>query len=63
MVSKGRQPRTRGEAQGLSKLTDAAVRAIRRSEGVSQKTLAARFGVHQSLISLVKSGKIWMHIK
>lgn len=59
MVSKGRAPRLRGEANGYSKLTAEAVADIRSALGVSQSALAARYGVSQPTISLVKSGKTW----
>lgn len=61
--TKGRQSRLKGAANGQSKLTDTDVRAIRQAEGVTQGALASKYGVHQSLISLVKSGKIWTHIE
>lgn len=55
----------RGERQGQSKLTDDAVREIRRryaAGGVRQSDLAAEFGVSKSLISYVVSGKGWKHV-
>lgn len=44
-----------------SKLTEAQVSQIRsdRSRGVSQRIIAGRFGVSQSIISLILSGKRW----
>lgn len=47
-----------GERNAMSKLTIEQVQEIRLS-GDKQRELASRFGVHQSLISLIKSGKIW----
>lgn len=61
MVAKGRQNIAYGERQGTSKLTDEAVHAIRSSNEL-QRVLADRYGVTQSLISYVKSRKIWPHI-
>lgn len=48
----------RGEHHGLSKLTERAVRFIRRS-AQPQRVLARRFKVSRSLISLVKHGQVW----
>lgn len=55
----------RGEANKMSKLTDAKVidiRARHAAGGVTQKQLAAQFGVCFQLISLVVNRKIWRHI-
>jgi len=65
MVSKGRQRRPRttaGEAHGESKLTDAAVREIRASS-LTGRALAAKFGVSESAVSLVRRGKSWSHVE
>lgn len=56
------QPRYQGEMVGNSKLNEEAVVLIREAEE-DQPTLARRFNVSQSLISLVQSGKIWRHIR
>lgn len=61
MIRKGRQNTPLGEKQGTSKLTNEAVIEIRASRD-SQYVLAERYGVSQSLISYVKSRKIWTHI-
>lgn len=62
-VLAAREGTTRGERNGLSKLTDEAVLEIRAMRGrVAQPVLAKRFGVSQSLISLVQLGKVWAHI-
>lgn len=54
---------TIGEKQGSAKLTDEAVIEIRAMRGrVVQPILAKRFGVSQSLISLVQLGKNWTHV-
>lgn len=47
-----------GEKHGMSKLTWEAVREIRDSS-LTQYQLADKFGVHQSLVSLVQRRKIW----
>lgn len=63
MLRKGRSvgPDVAGELHGEAKLTEANVRVIRgsREMGIS---LAARFGVSPSLISLVRRRKAWTHI-
>ena len=51
----------RGEGHGCAKLTDATVIRIR-ADRRSQRVIAAEIGVTQSLISLVKSRKIWAHV-
>lgn len=64
MVRKGRNhtPPTAGEQHGEAKLTDDAVREIRRSS-LTGRALAAQFGVSESAISLVRRGKAWTHIR
>lgn len=57
--------RQRGEARPTSKLTDNDVREIRRlraTEGLTQRELAARFGVCQRTITLILSGRAWTHV-
>jgi len=50
----------RGERQGASKLTETAVRAIRAAGNIaSQAFLARQYGVCQSTISDVRSGRRW----
>lgn len=63
MVAKGRavSPDTSGEKHGGAKLTDAAVREIRASSE-SGLSLAARFDVSPSLVSLVRKRKAWTHL-
>jgi hypothetical protein len=51
----------RGIKHGNAKLNDAAVVAIR-ADTRPQKAIAESYGVAQSLISLVKTGKIWAHV-
>jgi len=53
-----------GESVGNSKLTEAEVREIRRlaSSGEAQKSIAARFGVNQSLVSMIKRRAVWAHL-
>jgi hypothetical protein len=54
----------RGEGQGTSVLKNAEVLEIYYLawQGVDQRTIAKRYGVHQSLVSLIKLGKNWTHI-
>lgn len=51
----------RGEAHARSKLTDDAVRQIRASKE-TLKVLSLRFGVTQSTLSGIRTGKSWTHI-
>lgn len=51
----------RGEAHKQSKLTEQQVRNIRR-DSRAQRLIAADHGVTQSLVSQVRSGRIWKHI-
>lgn len=59
--AKGRQARQKGEAHGRSKLTDAAVVAIR-SDPRPQTQIAAEYGVGQTIISQVKRRESWRHV-
>ena len=54
----------RGERVGNSKLTPESVLAIRSAHagGESQRATAQRFGVSQSLVSMIVHRKIWGHI-
>ena len=51
----------KGEKSNLSKLTNDVVLKIRVETG-SQKSIAIKYGVSQSLVSQIKSGKVWGHI-
>jgi hypothetical protein len=53
---------TYGERNGMVKLTEADVHAIRAAAGVSQQVLARQFGVSRSNISMIVSRKNWAHI-
>lgn len=64
-VRRGRpNPRVAGERNAIAKLTAASVAAIRRAHasGASQKVLAAKYGISQSLVSLVVLRKAWRHV-
>lgn len=59
MKLKGRA--SRGERSSSAKLTEADVRQIRRAELPGWK-LAEMYGVSQTTISEVRSGKVWAHV-
>jgi HNH endonuclease len=61
MIEKGRKWMPIGEKHGRAKLTDAAVRAIRRSRK-NNYVLAVDYGVTNALISMVKRRLIWKHV-
>lgn len=78
MLNKGRQPRgathgrqtkpertARGERLTQAKLTDAAVRDIRRryaAGGITQQVLADEYGIARSKISAVICRRTWRHV-
>ena len=64
MVGKGRNHThdTAGEHHGAAKLTDEAVREIRTSP-LTGRALAAKFGVSESAVSLVRRGLAWRHVE
>lgn len=47
-----------------ARLTDALVRAVRsdQANGVPMRAIATRYGIHQSTVSRVVSGKTWRHV-
>lgn len=56
----------RGEVHPGAKLTDVKVeeiRAIYTAGGVSQRELAARFGLAQSRVSFIVNHKVWRHVQ
>jgi hypothetical protein len=59
---KGRNAIVVGAQRYNAKLTDEVVRAIKSSQE-TQLALAHRHGVSASVISRIKSGKIWKHVK
>lgn len=64
MEAKGRgvKPGVKGEANGGSKINEAAVRDIRASSETARVT-AERYGVSTSLIHGIRQRRIWKHIK
>jgi hypothetical protein len=63
-VRTGLHKAARGERSGNAKLTDSAVREIRRrlADGEMVKSIAASFGVSTAPISYIKTGKAWTHV-
>ena len=62
MIRKGRQVRVQGEQMPTSKLTRAAVRVICRLRGrVLQSRIGEMFGISDSLVSMILSGRRWAH--
>lgn len=59
MVAKGRQ--AHGTRNMHAKLTEADVLAIRAS-GLKQREIAEQFGVQQSLVSMIRSKRIWRQV-
>lgn len=57
MMAKGRY--ARGESNGQSKLTNDLVAQIRSAAG-THASIAAHFSVHQSTVTRIKAGRIWM---
>ena len=62
---KGRRAITLGERNGNAKLTEADVLEIKALlfKGMSQRAIANQFGVAQQLISCIKTGSLWAHVK
>lgn len=60
-VAKGRQSRTSmpGSTNGRARLTDADVALIRSATGITNVALGTKYGIHNSQISLIRSGKRW----
>lgn len=60
----GRPNRPRGEAVKNSKLTEEKVRELRRLAAAGWRTvdLAARYGISEDAVWLVKAGKRWAHV-
>lgn len=58
------ETRPRGERNGLSKLTDAAIPSIRMAlaRGESPGSIARRFGVSCSTIRNIAIGRTWKHV-
>lgn len=62
-VAKGRQSCLKGAENPAAKLTEAQVREIRRAPSTtSHRTLAAIYGVHDTMIGKVRAWKSWRHL-
>ena len=61
-MSKGRHRFNVGEGMHNAKLTEDKVRYIR-ADTREQKFIAADYGIDQAVVSRVKSGKAWKHVK
>lgn len=59
---KGRGGDLKGTKQGNAKLTDEAVRFIRKNKKLSGPELARRFGVQRAAINKVRRGETWKHL-
>jgi hypothetical protein len=56
-----RRSPARGEANGLNRLTEDQVLAIRASP-LSQRAAARQFGVSQTWVSKIRRGLVWTHL-
>lgn len=59
-VAKGRQ--ARGATQGHAKLTEADVRAIRKTKGTIT-AIAAQYGICKSTVARIRNGTSWKHLR
>jgi DNA-binding XRE family transcriptional regulator len=59
-----RERQARGILNGMVKLTEEQIRAIRRQRaaGALQAQLAEEYGVAQPTISMIVNGKAWTHV-
>jgi hypothetical protein len=65
-MTKGRHDQVRGSRHGMAKLDETAVRAVRLALAAgteTHQTIATRFGVTRSVVSNIKAGKRWAHLK
>lgn len=60
-VAKGRQPK--GEAIGMSKLTEEDVRAIRLIHGMTHSEIARLYGIDASNVGMILQRKTWRHVR
>ena len=60
----GRKRHAHGQGHGGAKLTDEDVRDIKRRLAAKQtgRSIAKLYGVHETLVSLIKRGRYWSHI-
>jgi len=63
MVTKGRGRAPSGEANGLHRLTPAAVQHIRANpDGLSGRALARQFGVAATTVRRIRLRLMWRHL-
>lgn len=63
MVVKGRGRNSCGEDNGLSKLTEAEVLAIRSQQGLlSSRKVAAQYGITHRTVLLIWKRRVWKHL-
>lgn len=63
MADKSQKERqARGEGNGIAKLSEADVLAIRQAGGVTQRALAREYGVNQAQIWRIQNRKQWKHL-
>jgi len=64
MVGKGRRVDLRGEQRPNHKLTQRQVTHIKSllESGTHQTVIAKKFGVNQTLVSAIKTNKVWSHV-
>lgn len=51
-----------GERCRFAKITEETVRKIRSLVGIPQRQIARQFDLHQSTVSMIRSGRIWKHV-
>jgi len=62
MVSKGRERGAVGTKNGGAKLTEQQVKEIRASSEI-YKVISEKYGISDSMISNIKLGRSWTHVK
>ena len=64
MIAKGRKHIARGSKNQSARLNEAQAVEIRRraTAGEDQNALAAEFGVSQTLVSNIRTGRAWRHV-
>ena len=61
-VAKGRQARQKGSTHGMSKLTEAAVVAIRDRMNEPADAVGRDFGIDGDYVNAIRRGKAWKHV-
>jgi HNH endonuclease len=66
MISKGRKASTKGSLHGNSKLDEEKILEIKKllaEKNLSQKEIGKKYCVSDTVISLIKNGHLWNHVK